>query len=596
MNRLYALLLALIYLPVFTPAQTANHRILFVANLNGGQEVPANNSDARGVVTFLVSDDRTTLSIHGVFSGLSGPVTGCHIHNAPEAVSGPVYLALTSQISGNRLHAEVPVPADFISKALTENLYLNVHTAANPNGEIRGQLFLKSDELFGTALDGASQVPPVTTDASGIFKFTYSPGQAKGQYFCVVDGLSGPITAAHLHDAAAGANGPVYLPLTVVSNNTLAGEISFTDVPSDFLGKLESNGLYVNIHTAANPNGEIRGQVHSPGRFLFDAVLNGDQQVPAVTTSALGMSVVALTPNLDTMVYKVTFQGLTPTAAHFHRSAAGSNGPVAVPLTQSNYPNFYAGRVAVAPDFVSDLIAGNVYVNIHTAAHPNGEIRGQVQPLLRTVYAFDLCGGQEVPPTGSAAEGAAVISLSRLNTHMDYLYIVDGLSGPATAAHIHDGAVGAGGPVYLPVFAPSPMVGSGQFEITGDDFLKLESGNTYLNVHTAAFPAGEVRGQVGRELLCAANTATQEPVAAQVFISPNPASGQALLRMSVREAFEGQLVLSNSTGQIVQLQKTTFEAGEQTLSLDVAQLPAGLYFIQIRSAEGWVQTCKLLRE
>lgn len=595
MHKYFPFLFVLALLPVCASAQIANNRILFVANLNSEQEAPQVFNDARGVATFLVSEDRTTLRIHGVFSGLSGPVTGCHVHQAPEAVSGPVFVGLTTAVSGNRLYAEIPLPPGFLAKGLRDSLYLNVHTAANPGGEIRGQLFIKTEIMYGTALDGLAETPPVTTNASGVIKFTYSPGQTKGRYFAVVDGLSGPITAAHIHDGPAGVAGPVYAPLTVASNNTLAGEFDFTGFP-DFLGKLEAEGLYVNIHTAANPAGEVRGQLHSPGPFCFDAVLNGDQETPAVATAAGGISVASLTANLDTLVYKVSFHGLTPTAAHFHRGAQGTAGPVVVPLTLSSYPNFYAGRIAVPADFVSDLIAGDIYVNIHTAANPAGEIRGQMQPLLRTVYAFDLCGDQEAPPTGSPAEGAAVISMDRGNTHLDYLYIVDGLSGPATAAHIHEGAVGVSGPVYLGVFPPAP-VGSGQFEATGDIFVKLESGDTYLNVHTAEFPAGEIRGQIGRELLCADDVPVREPLVSVGAVFPNPTGGKVEIQLNAVGVFDGQILLSDPAGQMLQAQAQAFGAGGQTVTLDLSSLPAGLYFVQIKTAQaGTVAAFKVVRE
>lgn len=593
MQKLTTLLLLL--LPCWAQAQVANSRILFVANLNSQQEAPPLNNDARGVASLLVSDDLGFIRIHGVFSGLSGPITGCHIHAGAEAVSGPVFIDLSEQIEGNTLRADIPMPAGFMSKALREQLYLNVLTAANPSGEIRGQLFIKSDVIFGTALDGLAEVPPVNGTASGIIKFTYSPGQTKGQYFAVVDGLSGPIISADIHDAAAGANGPAYAPLTVTSANTLAGEFVFTNYP-DFLGKLENEDFYVNIKTAAHPSGEVRGQLHSPGPFCFDAVLNGDQETPPVASAAGGTAVATLTTNLDTLVFKATFHGLTPTAVVFCRGAAGTAGPVVLPLTQSSYPNFYAGRVPVSAELAHDFIRGDVYVNILTASHPDGEIRGQMQALLRTVYAFDLCGSQEVPASNSAAQGTAVISMSRFNTHLDYLYIADGLSGTATVAHIHTGAPGEYGPVYAPLFAPHP-VGSGQFEIDGAVFNTLESGNTYLNVYTPDYPNGEIRGQVSRELACADNVAVVEPALSGAVLAPNPAAGLAELRFSTRETFAGQLLIRNTAGQTLFSKPLDLPAGEQAVTVDLSALAAGLYLLEIRTPAGSTAAVfKLMRQ
>ena len=142
-------LLCLIATPLVSIAQTGtNNRLLFTTDLNGGQEVPAVATDARGIATILISEDRTTMSVHAVFSGLSGSVTGCHIHTGGEGVAGPVFVNFSNNVTGNRLRAEIPIPADFMSRALKNELYLNVHTALNPSGEIRGQLGLKTENLY----------------------------------------------------------------------------------------------------------------------------------------------------------------------------------------------------------------------------------------------------------------------------------------------------------------------------------------------------------------------------------------------------------------------------------------------------------------
>ena len=89
-SNFIALLLFLLTTISATAQFGTNNRILFVANMTGQQEVPAVNTAARGVVTFLFSEDRSTISVHGVFSGLSGPIPACHIHTGAEGISGPV--------------------------------------------------------------------------------------------------------------------------------------------------------------------------------------------------------------------------------------------------------------------------------------------------------------------------------------------------------------------------------------------------------------------------------------------------------------------------------------------------------------------------
>ena len=594
--KLNFFLLFAFFLSTLSFAQGPNNRLLFVADMTGGQEVPPVATNARGVATFLLSEDRTTLTVHGVFSGLSGPITGCHIHTGVVGVNGPVSTNFSTNVDNNSLHATIPVPANFLSKGLKKELYLNVHTAANPGGEIRGQLVLMTDVQFAAIMTGAEEVPPVATNATGIFRFTYFPGNTKGRYTLSYNGLSGPATAAHIHNGAVGANGPVVAPLTAGLPSTFVGDLDFASLPADFLQKLNSKQLYANLHTAANPGGEIRGQLRSLGPITFETVLNGAQETPPVVTSAIGTAVAALSATLDTLTYYVSVSGLAPTAAHLHIAPPGMSGPVMVPLAPGGSPNFYTGSVVLTSVQVASLLKGDIYVNIHTAANPGGEIRGQLISNIRRVYAFDLCGDQEVPPNTSAAEGAAAVTVDALNTNMSYLFIVDALSGPASAAHIHNGAIGVNGPVLKPLMVPVPTA-SGVIPITGNDAVLLETDNAYLNVHTAAFPGGEVRGQVRRKLTCSENVGVSDPVISDMTVSPNPTSGNTEIRFEVTESFDGQLIVTDLTGRTLFNEQHTFAVGTQILPLNMSAFPSGLYVAQIKAAKhGIVGSFKLVRD
>lgn len=577
-------------------AQGKNNRLLFVANLTGDQETPAVTTNARGVATVLLSEDGTALRVHGVFSGLSGAITGCHFHFAAEGVNGPVTTNFTTNIKGNTLRADIPVPANFLSRALNKSIYLNVHTAANPGGEIRGQLVLATDIQYVAILTGAEEVPATTSTATGIFRLTYSPGHSKGQYTATYTGLSGPATAAHIHNAKSGVSGPVVAPLMTGLPNTYVGDLDFTALPADFLSKLKDGSLYVNIHTAANPGGEIRGQLRPLGPLTFEAFLNGDQETPPVTTTAIGSAVGSINATLDSVTYYVTYNGITPTAAHFHAAAPGVAGPVIVPLVASATPKLYTAKVPMTPAQAALLLNGNVYVNIHTAANPGGEIRGQMESNIRRVYAFDLCGQQEVPSNTLTGVGVAAVSIDRLNTNLNYLFLVDGLSGAATAAHFHKAPFGVNGGVYKAVSVPAPA-SSGVISINGNDAIAFESDSVYLNVHTASKPAGELRGQVRRTLTCAINTSVKVPEIAAIKLFPNPTSGFMQIQLNVIENFEGQVQLMDLMGKVVRSENRNFSAGDQAVMLDLAALPVGVYLAQIRSTlHGTVETFKVIKE
>ncbi len=106
--------------------------------------------------------------------------------------------------------------------------------------------------------------------------------------------------------------------------------------------------------------------------------LTSAAQVPAVTSPGKGTADVGFDTATKMLTWKVTYSGLTgpATMAHFHLAEAGKNGPVAVPFKDA--ASGAEGSATLTDAQAADLMAGKYYINIHTAAHPGGEIRGQV--------------------------------------------------------------------------------------------------------------------------------------------------------------------------------------------------------------------------
>jgi hypothetical protein len=133
----------------------------------------------------------------------------------------------------------------------------------------------------------------------------------------------------------------------------------------------------------------------------FQATLDGKQQSPAIDTTASGTATFTLSADGMSLSYTLSVVDTSDiTMAHIHIAAAGQNGPVATWLYPSQphaetKPGKFTGVLAtgtltaadlVGPlqgktiaDLVADIRAGNAYVNVHTTAHPGGEIRGQIQ-------------------------------------------------------------------------------------------------------------------------------------------------------------------------------------------------------------------------
>jgi hypothetical protein len=121
---------------------------------------------------------------------------------------------------------------------------------------------------YKTSLSGASEVPPTKTAGTGTAMVTYDASTKTVTWQGTFSGLSGPATAAHIHGPAeAGKNAGVIVPLSqkdVPFTSPFKGSATLPDDKAAALAAALSSGqAYVNVHTAANPGGEIRGQLKS---------------------------------------------------------------------------------------------------------------------------------------------------------------------------------------------------------------------------------------------------------------------------------------------------------------------------------------------
>jgi len=117
----------------------------------------------------------------------------------------------------------------------------------------------------------------------------------------------------------------------------------------------------------------------------FTVPLSGGEQVPPVDTAGKGTATITYDPATRVVTWTVTYNDLTgpATMAHFHGPAEkGKNGPVVVWLSKqgSQATSPFSGEATLTPEQAAQFMAGDWYVNVHTQAHPAGEIRGQVMP------------------------------------------------------------------------------------------------------------------------------------------------------------------------------------------------------------------------
>ncbi|HEX2838695.1 MAG TPA: CHRD domain-containing protein [Phycisphaerales bacterium] len=333
-------------------------------------------------------------------------------------------------------------------------------------------------------LTASQEVPTNASNGQGCARCIIDTDANTLTYRIVVTGLTTPETAAHFHGMAGpGVNAGVVHALPV--GNVKTGVWNYAEAQeADIL-----NGrTYINIHTAAFPGGEIRGQVVSAV-----ALLDGGQEVPAVATPAQGVALFNINPVTNQLDYHIIYGGLVAaeTAAHIHGLALpGTNAGVLHALPAAN-PKIGSWNYPEAQE--QNILDGMMYVNIHTAFAPGGEIRGQI---VSSVNPMD--GQQENPPVASPAAGCGLCSFNRATNTMGFDERFANLVAAETAAHIHGFAPPtANAGVLFAQAAGSPKRGTWAFGAANLDNV-FHLGRTYFNVHSAAFPGGEIRGQINR--------------------------------------------------------------------------------------------------
>ena len=114
-------------------------------------------------------------------------------------------------------------------------------------------------EKMKATLDGKSEVPPNASTGTGTADVDYDAASKKLTWKLTYSGLSGPATAAHFHGPAeAGKNAGVAVAIPNAGTSPVEGSATLTDAQA---ADLTAGKYYINVHTAANPGGEIRGMV-----------------------------------------------------------------------------------------------------------------------------------------------------------------------------------------------------------------------------------------------------------------------------------------------------------------------------------------------
>jgi hypothetical protein len=227
------------------------------------------------------------------------------------------------------------------------------------------------------------------------------------------------------------------------------------------------------------------------GTLCFLSALSGAQEVPARATSATGVGFVIFDPATNGISYQLQHTVVGASAGHIHQAAPGVTGSVIVPFTLSGQGA--SGSAVLTQAQADDLQAGNLYMNVHSPTYPSGEIRGQLLRPGNLLFIAHLTGDQQTTPTGSTATGTGSVIFDPAT--LGIIYKLHETVVNATAAHIHQAPAGVDGGVIVP-FNLVGQDAAGSATLTADQATALQAGGLYMNVHSTAFPGGEIRGQL----------------------------------------------------------------------------------------------------
>ena len=222
--------------------------------------LPNSTATGSGELTFDLLSGAVTGSV--TVQGI--PATLAHIHQGFAGTAGPVIVDFAQSTSDPNVWGPVTggmLTAEQIDALFAGQLYVNVHSDAFPAGEIRGQIRPSNIVVLHTPMSGDEVVPAVSTRATAVAATTIDALAGTATVHVNSTGVE-DATEAHVHVAATGeTNEEALLTLSQDAADPTHWFIEGEPVAAADRDSFDQNAWYVDIHTPANPGGELRGQV-----------------------------------------------------------------------------------------------------------------------------------------------------------------------------------------------------------------------------------------------------------------------------------------------------------------------------------------------
>ncbi|MDF1544674.1 MAG: CHRD domain-containing protein [bacterium] len=447
-------------------------------------------STASGYGVFTLSADSTTLSME-VEHDLAG-ATSAHVHNAPAGINGGIAYGFASPVSPiSEVWAVTPTD---VADLFAGNFYVNIHSAAFPGGEIRGQVVQEPIAMMFTLDEARANAGAGTGSHHGGFVNAVLNGDGSSFDFEVQHDIPfDSVFSGDIHEGVAGVAGGVayHLPSSVspITDSWPLGPGMETEILTLLRG-----GYYMNFHTLENPGDDIRGQVDRESvRWAFRMTEAEANAGAGTGSAATGIAVLELNDNYDQLSIYAEHDVINTTDGHLHLGGIGVNGPIQFGLASAVSPISETWNLSLAD--VNNLASGQLYLNIHSTDFPAGEIRGQIdiEPILFSVpmdeAQIDSCRG-----SGSTATGNTDINLNAGGKHLTFHQTHN--VPTAFISNIHTGFRCTWGmPLYDFTTTISPDYWENWY-LSNANLITLMRGELYIVIHSTAFFEGEIRGQL----------------------------------------------------------------------------------------------------